>query len=48
MSLPAAVRARGLSIFMIVFNGMMAIGSTVWGVVADLVGIPLLTRGSKR
>ena len=29
MSLPAAVRARGLSIFMIVFNGMMALGSAI-------------------
>ena len=41
MSLPAAVRARGLSIFMIVFNGMMALGSAIWGFVASLVGIPL-------
>jgi predicted MFS family arabinose efflux permease len=41
MSLPAAVRARGLSIFMIVFNGMMALGSAFWGVMANLVGIPL-------
>ena len=41
MSLPAAVRARGLSIFMIVFNGMMALGSAIWGFIASLVGIPL-------
>jgi MFS family permease len=41
MSLPAPVRARGLSIFMIVFNGMMALGSAIWGLVASLVGIPL-------
>lgn len=39
-ALPAWVRARGLSIFMIVFNGMMALGSAVWGLVASLVGIP--------
>ncbi len=38
--LPAWVRARGLSIFMIVFNGMMALGSAFWGVVASHVGIP--------
>jgi hypothetical protein len=38
--LPAWVRARGLSIFMIVFNGMMALGSAFWGVVASRVGIP--------
>ena len=40
VALPAWVRARGLSIFMIVFNGMMALGSATWGVVAGLVGIP--------
>ena len=39
-ALPAWVRARGLSIFMIVFNGMMALGSFVWGVVATMIGIP--------
>jgi predicted MFS family arabinose efflux permease len=39
-ALPAWVRARGLSIFMIVFNGMMALGSAFWGVVASHVGIP--------
>jgi Transmembrane secretion effector len=31
VALPAWVRARGLSIFMIVFNGMMALGSAFWG-----------------
>jgi predicted MFS family arabinose efflux permease len=40
VALPAWVRARGLSIFMIVFNGMMALGSAAWGVVAGLIGIP--------
>ncbi len=38
-ALPGWVRARGLSIFMIVFNGMMALGSAGWGVVAGAVGI---------
>ena len=38
-ALPGWVRARGLSIFMIVFNGMMALGSATWGWVASLVGI---------
>jgi hypothetical protein len=38
-ALPGWVRARGLSIFMIVFNGMMALGSAAWGFVASLVGI---------
>lgn len=40
MALPAWVRARGLSIFMIVFNGMMALGSAFWGPVASAAGIP--------
>lgn len=40
-TLPGWVRARGLSIFMIVFNGMMALGSATWGLVADMLGIPL-------
>lgn len=31
--------ARGLSIFMIVFNGMMALGSAAWGLVASAAGI---------
>jgi predicted MFS family arabinose efflux permease len=46
-SLPAWVRTRGLSIFMIVFNGTMALGSAFWGVVASQVGIPatLLAAG---
>jgi MFS family permease len=37
--LPGWVRARGLSIFMIVFNGMMALGSIGWGLVASVVGL---------
>jgi len=39
-TLPGWVRARGLSIFMIVFNGSMALGSFAWGLVADRIGIP--------
>ncbi|HVC51971.1 MAG TPA: MFS transporter [Stellaceae bacterium] len=38
-TLASWVRARGLSIFMIVFNGSMAIGSATWGVVAEHIGI---------
>ncbi|HYM73262.1 MAG TPA: MFS transporter [Stellaceae bacterium] len=41
VTLPGWVRARGLSIFMIVFNGMMALGSAFWGLIASAVGIPL-------
>jgi MFS family permease len=39
IALPGWVRARGLSIFMIVFNGAMALGSAVWGLVASAAGI---------
>jgi MFS family permease len=41
VALPGWVRARGLSIFMVVFSGMMALGSAAWGLVANTVGIPL-------
>lgn len=34
LSLPAWVRARGLSVYQLVFTGSQAIGSLVWGVVA--------------
>ena len=40
VALPGWVRARGLSIFMIVFNGMMALGSAIWGLVGSIVGVP--------
>ncbi|MBH0774870.1 MFS transporter [Nocardia bovistercoris] len=36
--LPAWVRARGLSVYLLVFMGGQAIGSLVWGVVAGAVG----------
>ncbi|MFE7800775.1 MFS transporter [Nocardia sp. NPDC057440] len=36
--LPAWVRARGLSVYMLVFMGGQAIGSLVWGLVAGAVG----------
>lgn len=42
VALPAWIRARGLSIFMIVFHGMMAFGSGFWGRVANNAGIPTL------
>ncbi len=46
--LPDWVRARGLSVFMIVFAGSMAIGAAVWGLAADLTSTPtaLLTAAS--
>lgn len=40
VALPAWVRARGLSIFMVVFSGMMALGSAGWGFAAGTMGIP--------
>jgi MFS family permease len=36
--LPAWVRARGLSVYLLVFMGGQAIGSLVWGLVADSIG----------
>jgi MFS family permease len=39
MFLPAWVRARGLSIFQIVFAGGQAVGAVVWGVLADAAGL---------
>lgn len=39
-SLPDWVRARGLSIFLMVFFGAMTAGSLLWGQVATLFGVP--------
>jgi len=38
--LPAWVRARGLSVYLLVLMGGMAIGSALWGVAAESVGVP--------
>jgi len=40
MTLPPWVRARGLSAFVVVFMGGMALGSILWGQVATRIGIP--------
>ncbi len=40
IALPEWVRARGLSLFIAIFFGSMALGSVVWGQVAVLFGIP--------
>ncbi len=40
VALPEWVRARGLSLFMMVFFGSMTLGSLVWGQVAEALGIP--------
>lgn len=39
-ALPNWVRARGLSIFLMVFYGSMTVGSILWGHLASHVGIP--------
>ena len=40
-ALPNWVRARGLSVFLTVFFGAMALGAVVWGKVASTWGIPV-------
>lgn len=40
-ALPDWVRARGLSVFLTVFYGSMALGSVLWGQVAALGSVPL-------
>lgn len=37
--LPVWVRARGLAIYMITFTGSMTVGSLIWGLVAQSVGL---------
>ena len=41
LTLPPWVRARGLAAFVVVFMGGMALGSILWGQVANRVGIPM-------
>lgn len=40
LALPEWVRARGLSIFLMIFYGAMAAGSLAWGRIAEEIGIP--------
>jgi MFS family permease len=46
-SLPAWVRARGLGVYLLVFQGAMAVGSVIWGEIATRFGLrtTLLTAG---
>jgi len=37
---PSFLRARALSIYLLVLQGGMAVGSTLWGIVASRVGVP--------
>src|SRR5207244_4975197 len=39
-ALPGWVRARGLALYLLVFQGGMALGSAVWGVTAEQEGTP--------
>src|SRR5436190_17418711 len=39
MTLPSWVRARGLAAFVVIFMGGMALGSILWGQVANRIGI---------
>ena len=41
LSLPRWVRARGLSVYLLVFTGSQAIGSYIWGVVATRAGLDI-------
>jgi MFS family permease len=40
MTLPAWVRARGLSVYLLVLFGGLAIGSAAWGAGAERIGVP--------
>jgi MFS family permease len=46
MALPGWVKARGLSVYLIVFFGAMTLGSVFWGQVAAQHGIPAALLGS--
>jgi len=37
--LPNWVRGRGLAVYLMIFNGAMAVGSLVWGIVAQAIGL---------
>lgn len=39
--LPSWVRARGMAVHQMVFFGSLTVGQTLWGVIADGIGVPL-------
>jgi MFS family permease len=41
VTVPSWVRARALAVYGLMFQGGTAIGSTLWGIVADHVGLPM-------
>ena len=45
-AVPAWVRARALAVYTLVFQGGMAAGSAVWGVIAAHLGIPMALLGA--
>lgn len=46
LNLPRWVQARALSIYLLVFQGGMALGSVVWGTVADRFGVSAALLGA--
>jgi len=43
---PSFLRARALSLYLLVLQGGMAIGSALWGALADRVGVPTALLGA--
>lgn len=46
LTLPQWVRSRAGAVYLLVFMGTMAIGSVLWGVVAERLGTPFALAGS--
>jgi predicted MFS family arabinose efflux permease len=46
LSVPKWVQARALGMYQLVFQGGLAAGSIIWGVVANYVGIPMALVGA--
>ena len=40
MMSPSFLRARALSMYLLVLQGGMAVGSALWGIVANRIGVP--------
>ncbi len=45
-SLPAWVRARALGVYLLVFQGAMALGSVIWGEIASRAGLRMTLLGA--
>ncbi|MDX2224685.1 MAG: MFS transporter [Rhodospirillaceae bacterium] len=46
MSVPAAMRGRGISLFMMTFGTGMMLGGVIWGIVADVYSIKVAMLGA--